>query len=82
MEVRYVEVLLWKAEILIQFGRHQEALPIINQIKERAANSTQKLKLPNGELPVSYTASPYIEGVKLRMGLRFCMAGFNMGEPT
>jgi starch-binding outer membrane protein, SusD/RagB family len=62
-EVRYDEVLLWKAEILIQLGRHAEALPLINQLRERAANSVQKLKLPNGNYPVNYRIEPYVDGV-------------------
>lgn len=63
VEVRYDEVLLWKAEILIQLGRESEALPIINQIRERAGNSTEKLKMPDGSFPVTYTIAPYIDGV-------------------
>lgn len=63
IEVRYAEVLLWKAEILIQLGRHQEALPLINRLRERAANSVDKLRLPNGELPVTYSVEPYVDGV-------------------
>jgi len=38
--IRYADVLLWKAEALIQLGRKDEALPIINQIRTRATNST------------------------------------------
>lgn len=64
-EVRYAEVLLWKAEILIQLGRHQEALPIINQLRERAANSTGKLKLPDGSFPTNYAVEPYVDGVNI-----------------
>lgn len=63
IEVRYAEVLLWKAEILIQLGRHQEALPLINMLRERAANSVDNLRLPNGELPVDYSVAPYVDGV-------------------
>lgn len=62
-EVRYDEVLLWKAEILIQLGRHQEALPLINEIRQRAANSTAKLKLPDGTYPANYKVEPYVDGV-------------------
>lgn len=62
-EVRYAEVLLWKAEILIQLDRHQEALPLINEIRERASNSTEKLKLPDGTYPVNYNVEPYVDGV-------------------
>ena len=62
-EVRYDEILLWKAEILIQLGRHSEALPLINQIRARAANSTVKLKLPDGTYPAKYRVDPYVDGV-------------------
>ncbi|WP_207434788.1 RagB/SusD family nutrient uptake outer membrane protein [Sabulibacter ruber] len=65
IEVRYAEVLLWKAEILIQLDRHPEALPIINQIRERAANSVGRLKLPNGTYPVTYKVEPYQDGVNI-----------------
>ena len=41
--IRYADVLLWKAEALIELGRQMEALPIINQIRQRAANSTGRL---------------------------------------
>ncbi|MHB1921101.1 MAG: RagB/SusD family nutrient uptake outer membrane protein, partial [Chitinophagaceae bacterium] len=36
--IRYADVLLWKAEALIELGRQNEALPLINQIRQRAAN--------------------------------------------
>lgn len=38
--IRYADVLLWKAEALIQLDRWNEALPLINQIRSRAANSS------------------------------------------
>ncbi|MFK3976660.1 RagB/SusD family nutrient uptake outer membrane protein [Shewanella vesiculosa] len=41
--IRYADVLLWKAEALIELDRYYEALPIINRIRERAKNSTGKL---------------------------------------
>ena len=40
--IRYADVLLWKAEALIQLDRWDEALPIINQVRSRAAASTQR----------------------------------------
>ncbi|MEY8020042.1 RagB/SusD family nutrient uptake outer membrane protein [Muriicola sp. SD30] len=40
--IRYADVLLWKAEALIQLDRWNEALPIINQVRNRAAASTQR----------------------------------------
>ncbi|WP_111643006.1 RagB/SusD family nutrient uptake outer membrane protein [Marinimicrobium alkaliphilum] len=41
--VRYADVLLWKAEALIELERQDDALPIINRIRERAAGSTGRL---------------------------------------
>ncbi|AWW32307.1 RagB/SusD family nutrient uptake outer membrane protein [Echinicola strongylocentroti] len=40
--IRYADVLLWKAEALIQLDRWDEALPIINEVRSRAAASTQR----------------------------------------
>ena len=37
--IRYADVLLFKAEALIQLNRYTEALPIINQVRARAAAS-------------------------------------------
>ncbi len=47
-QIRWAEVLLWKAEILIELGRQDEALPIINSIRRRAANSTDWIHLADG----------------------------------
>jgi starch-binding outer membrane protein, SusD/RagB family len=41
--IRYADLLLWKAEALIELNRVSEALPIINEIRNRAANSTGRL---------------------------------------
>lgn len=41
--VRFSDVLLWKAEALIELDRYDEALPIINRIRTRAADSTGML---------------------------------------
>lgn len=38
--IRYADVLLFKAEALIQLNRYTEALPIINQVRARAAASS------------------------------------------
>lgn len=62
-EIRYAEVLLWKAEILIQLDRIQEALPLINRIRARAAASTQRLKKDDGTLWMDYRIEEYKPGV-------------------
>lgn len=41
--IRYADVLLFKAEALIKLNREAEALPLINQLRARAANSTALL---------------------------------------
>lgn len=40
--IRYADVLLFKAEALIQLDRWDEAMPLINQVRARAAVSTQR----------------------------------------
>lgn len=58
-KIRYSEVLLWKAEILIQLDRHAEARPLINQVRERAANSTVRLKKKDGTPYLDYNVALY-----------------------
>lgn len=41
--IRYADLLLWKAEALIELNRVSEALPIINSIRARANNSKGRL---------------------------------------
>ncbi|HWS60080.1 MAG TPA: RagB/SusD family nutrient uptake outer membrane protein [Flavobacterium sp.] len=55
--IRYADVLLFKAEALIQLNRYAEALPIINQIRTRAAASTT-MTLAAGASNV-YKVQPY-----------------------
>ncbi|MCD8043242.1 MAG: RagB/SusD family nutrient uptake outer membrane protein [Tannerellaceae bacterium] len=57
--IRYAEVLLWKAEILIQLDRHMEALPIINQVRQRAAESTGLLVKADGTPVLDYKIGLY-----------------------
>jgi starch-binding outer membrane protein, SusD/RagB family len=57
--IRYADVLLWRAEALIELGRHVEALPIINQIRARAANSTGRLEYADGSPVANYNVRPY-----------------------
>lgn len=55
--IRYADILLFKAEALIQLNRYNEALPIINQVRARAAASTT-LPLAAGASNV-YKIAPY-----------------------
>ena len=61
--IRYAEVLLWKAEALIQIGQPAKALPLINQIRQRAGNSTALLVMANGKPTSNYKIGIYQDGV-------------------
>ena len=61
--IRYDEILLWKAEVLIQLDRWNEALPLINRLRTRAANSTGHLKDKNGNYVLNYKCETYQPGV-------------------
>jgi hypothetical protein len=60
--IRYADVLLWKAEALIELGRQNEALPIINDIRQRAANSAGMLKFNDGNPVSNYKMEIYKPG--------------------
>ena len=59
--LRYDDVLLWRAEALIQLGQQDEALPLINDLRTRAANSP--VKTANGSNASNYRISTYQPGV-------------------
>jgi hypothetical protein len=61
--IRYADVLLWKAEALIELGREKEALPLINMLRTRAQNSTTKLKKADGSFSSNYRVNTYLDGV-------------------
>jgi hypothetical protein len=63
--IRYADVLLWKAEALIQLNRQAEALPLINEIRTRSANSTNMTRFADGTAPSNYNISNYIDGVNV-----------------
>jgi hypothetical protein len=56
--IRYADVLLFKAEALIQLNRFSEALPIINRVRTRAGLS-KSMPLAAGASDV-YKISPYL----------------------
>jgi starch-binding outer membrane protein, SusD/RagB family len=75
--LRFDDVILMKAEALIELGQQDEALPLINQIRTRASN-TDWLKFGNGISFSSYNISTYQDGVNInwtqdnaRKALRF-----------
>lgn len=63
--LRLDEVMLWRAEALIQLEEAaglQEALAIINQIRERAKNSTGMLKFADGTPTGNFSVESYKPG--------------------
>lgn len=61
--IRFDDVLLWKAEALIELGQWNDALPLINQLRSRAAVSTGLLKQANGNPTSHYGMQTYQPGV-------------------
>ncbi|MBP9017104.1 RagB/SusD family nutrient uptake outer membrane protein [Porphyromonadaceae sp. NP-X] len=57
--IRYADVLLWKAEALIELGRQDEAYPLINQIRNRAKNSNYVKKLNSTANAANYVINEY-----------------------
>ena len=61
--IRYADVLLMKAEALIKMGQENAALPLINQIRQRAMNSTALLVQADGSPTSKYKMDIYKPGV-------------------
>ena len=57
--LRYDDVLLMQAEAYIELNQSAQALPLINQIRIRAAASTGRLKKLDGTFPSNYNVQPY-----------------------
>jgi hypothetical protein len=62
--IRLDDVMLWRAEALIQLGTDlNDALDLINQIRTRAGNSTGRLVDVNGDPTANFHVEPYEPGV-------------------
>lgn len=57
--IRYDDVLLMQAEAYIELGEQDKAMPLINAIRERVANSTGKLKFADGTPLSNYQINEY-----------------------
>lgn len=57
--LRYDDVLLMQAEAYIELGQQNNALPLINQIRRRAAASTGRLKKLDGTFSTKYNLQEY-----------------------
>jgi starch-binding outer membrane protein, SusD/RagB family len=63
--IRIDDVILFKAEALIQLNRQNEALPLINSIRARAAQSTARLVDKNGQPTGNFDIKQYVNGVNI-----------------
>lgn len=57
--IRFDEILLMQAEAYIELGQQDKALPLINQVRTRAAASTGRLKKLDGTFASKYNVQPY-----------------------
>jgi hypothetical protein len=57
--IRYADVILWLAEAYIQENDVPDGMALINQIRDRAANSTGLLKYGNGQYESNYKIGDY-----------------------
>ncbi|MBO9592800.1 MAG: RagB/SusD family nutrient uptake outer membrane protein [Niabella sp.] len=57
--IRFDDVLLMQAEAYIELGQQDKALPLINDIRKRAAASTGRLKKLDGTFPSKYRIGEY-----------------------
>ncbi len=57
--LRYDDILLMQAEAYIELGQHANALPLINQVRARAAASTARLKKADGTFASIYNTKEY-----------------------
>ena len=57
--IRYADVLLMQAEAYIELGQQDKAMPLINQIRKRAAESTNRTRFSDGGAPSNYLISEY-----------------------
>jgi hypothetical protein len=57
--IRYDDVLLMQAEAYIQLDQQDKALPLINQLRARAAASTGRLKKADGTFASHYNVGQY-----------------------
>lgn len=61
--LRFDDILLYKAEALIELNRETEALSLINEIRQRAINSTNLLKQTDDSPTSNYHMDVYKPGV-------------------
>jgi hypothetical protein len=63
--IRFDDVLLMQAEAYIQLGNPNAALPLINQVRARAAAISPLVKRADGSYPSNYRIDVYKPGVNI-----------------
>ncbi len=71
--IRYADVMLWKAEALIQLNDPNDALPLINALRTRAGASTTRTRFADGTAPSNYRISTYQPGVNCTWDQTFAL---------
>jgi hypothetical protein len=71
--IRFDDVLMFKAEALIQLGMQDQALPLINQLRTRANNSKALLVKADGTPTSHYGISTYQPGVNCTWSQAFAL---------
>ena len=57
--IRYAEVVLWRAEAAVELNNLEEARQLVNQIRERAANTATVKKLESTDDAANYLIATY-----------------------
>lgn len=71
--IRLADVMLWKAEALIQLNQPNDALPLINALRTRAGASTGRTRFADGTAPSNYRISTYQPGVNCTWDQAFAL---------
>lgn len=71
--IRLADVMLWKAEALIQLNQPNDALPLINALRTRAAASTGRTRFSDGTAPSNYRINTYQPGVNCTWDQAFAL---------
>ncbi|WP_163712758.1 RagB/SusD family nutrient uptake outer membrane protein [Mangrovibacterium lignilyticum] len=57
--IRYADVLLMQAEAYIEMGQQDKAMPLINEVRNRASESTGRTRFADGTAPSNYMIAEY-----------------------
>ncbi|TYR33632.1 RagB/SusD family nutrient uptake outer membrane protein [Sphingobacterium phlebotomi] len=67
IEMRFADVLLFRAEALIELDDYEGGITLINRLRERAANSIALLKDTDGNPRLNYQVEQYVPGLNITL---------------